>query len=881
MKKVLFIFLALMSWAGCFMFVGVAKAQDIIISEDTVWEKGEVRVIDGDEGVLIMPDITLTIKEGVIVKLAPENSIHIQGKLLVEGTKDERVILTSIKDDEAGGDTNGDGNATEPAPEDWGIIITNDDNAEISASYLDVKYAGGISGLPYFLSVANANTVEIEKSNILNNYGAILGVGFNGFSIHNSNIYNPDFCEDGFCGSGLVNLSDSVINAENNYWGHTDGPTIDPSEIKGTFIQGNVAYEPFLIDFFQEEDELDPVILIPGFLGSWENIFSGRLELDPISHVYDDLWEALKNSGYVEDNNLFAFPYNWRDSNATSSLLLKEKIDEIKNICGCDKVDLVAHSMGGIVARAYIQGNDYGNDVDQMIFIATPHRGSPKAYLGWEGGESGIKIGDFLVENILYAEAEDNAYFSIYEYTRNRPILSIKELLPIYDYLRDKGEDNYRVYPDNYPVNQFLEDLNSNDSLAGLDTINITNIIAGAGAESTIRGFRVIDGDFPSGQWEHGYPEGYRNHFTDRGLEMGAGDETVPLISNEDFYNSSEIFINGSDHASIVADSQKDIIEVLTGQRPEDEIKNNIFKKFFIIRIFSPADFVIISPSGKRLGKDFSLNIPVNEIDKALYSGFESGPEFAVIPNPEDGEYIIELIGTDDGGDYILSASYIDEDKDLENNFQASIYPGAEQTFGISLDSSSENPIGSLLPNDDIKPTVNIISPASSQEFLRSQILNIEYEAFDDFSGIATTSIMIDGEIADVAGIDLFDYSLGGHVIQVEAVDKACNIGTSSVSFEIVADIDSMISDIIRLHNKGSIERIIDKIFLIARLEFLKFRLAFLDMIKCLEKHRDEVIVRTLNRIERKIDRMEEEGRIDGRGHGILMEDIEYLRNNL
>ena len=39
-------------------------------------------------------------------------------------------------------------------------------------------------------------------------------------------------------------------------------------------------------------------------------------------------------------------------------------------------VDVVAHSMGGLVARAYIEGDDYAGGIDHFIMLATPNRGS-------------------------------------------------------------------------------------------------------------------------------------------------------------------------------------------------------------------------------------------------------------------------------------------------------------------------------------------------------------------------------------------------------------------------------------------------------------------------------------------------------------------------
>ncbi len=53
---------------------------------------------------------------------------------------------------------------------------------------------------------------------------------------------------------------------------------------------------------------------------------------------------------------------------------LKNTIDNIKLITGSDKVDIVAHSMGGLVTRRYIQKYGPGS-VENLILIGTPNNG--------------------------------------------------------------------------------------------------------------------------------------------------------------------------------------------------------------------------------------------------------------------------------------------------------------------------------------------------------------------------------------------------------------------------------------------------------------------------------------------------------------------------
>jgi pimeloyl-ACP methyl ester carboxylesterase len=62
------------------------------------------------------------------------------------------------------------------------------------------------------------------------------------------------------------------------------------------------------------------------------------------------------------------------ESIETYAIRLKELIDILKFRTGRDKVNILAHSMGALVARSYIQifGED---DVDKMILIASPNKG--------------------------------------------------------------------------------------------------------------------------------------------------------------------------------------------------------------------------------------------------------------------------------------------------------------------------------------------------------------------------------------------------------------------------------------------------------------------------------------------------------------------------
>lgn len=89
----------------------------------------------------IGPGATLTIEPGVVIKARPNFNIRAEGRIVAQGTNDNRINITSIKDDTVWGDTNDDGNSSTPAAGNWsGIIFAGSTSSNFSNT--NIYYAG-------------------------------------------------------------------------------------------------------------------------------------------------------------------------------------------------------------------------------------------------------------------------------------------------------------------------------------------------------------------------------------------------------------------------------------------------------------------------------------------------------------------------------------------------------------------------------------------------------------------------------------------------------------------------------------------------------------------------------------------------------------------
>lgn len=120
---------------------------------------------------------------------------------------------------------------------------------------------------------------------------------------------------------------------------------------------------------------------------------------------------------------LFCFPYDWRRSNADHIHELQELISNIRQLHGTSKVDIVTHSMGGLLLRQYML--EYGDDdLNRVVTVACPFWGAPVAiYRMLQGDFFGFPLPDVDIVNNPFFRDSLPTFPSFHELLPSTPYL--------------------------------------------------------------------------------------------------------------------------------------------------------------------------------------------------------------------------------------------------------------------------------------------------------------------------------------------------------------------------------------------------------------------------------------------------------------------------
>ena len=580
----------------------------------------------------------LKVEAGVEIVLKNESRLIVEGDFEVLGTIDEPVIFRGFDD----------------KLENFSISVSQAEKTYINNAIFEK--GGNYNCLAFnpqinvfqkvfadgclptaVLNIRSSKELVVNNSIFKKNYRSMnIREIESGILTNNSFLYNDGEFEK----MAVYSDSETTVSLKSNCWMKPSGPTYEgyPNG-RGEKIEGN-----FNIEFPQEcGSEFKPVILIPGIGGSWnwevmlENkVASDKWKYAPSTHFYDAWEDALEVSGYQKNRDYFVVYYDWRQENSQSmEKFLKPTLEKIQKTSFDLKYDIIAHSMGGFVTLDYLTSEAYQDNIDKVVLQGTPLAGSNKVYSIWEGGVIPEDWGAVKHYLSLLASKEENENLDDYDLI-HKYVPSIKQLLPIYPYLKDNNSEEminpWNMKEQNNYLPELMMKIGQNQNNFNFNG-NLL-MIQGTGQDtSEIITVNEYSGEKDNKLWLDGYPKPYP-------LEKNSdeGDGTVLNISSEALSLPETITLENVIHSDLPSQSIQETGDFLGINFKDKDYPLNIKDK--ILMIFAcPIDIQVEDSNGNYINKN----------DKTLENAFyysdeeEDGYRIIEIQNPTDQNYSIEI----------------------------------------------------------------------------------------------------------------------------------------------------------------------------------------------------------------------------------------------
>ncbi len=157
-------------------------------------------------------------------------------------------------------------------------------------------------------------------------------------------------------------------------------------------------------------------------------------------YVDEDFYDTIvrhftEGHGYAEDIDFWVYPYDWRKDLRSSADGLDTLIQSIHAQTGAAQVQIVAHSLGGLLTRQYLSDPARAARVEQAVLLGTPFVGTPKAFYVLQEGDCLVEI-NLILFTICLPEAS-----AIREVVPNYP--AFYQLMPSEAYFALKGGGFY------------------------------------------------------------------------------------------------------------------------------------------------------------------------------------------------------------------------------------------------------------------------------------------------------------------------------------------------------------------------------------------------------------------------------------------------------
>ena len=409
----------------------------------------------------------------------------------------------------------------------------------------------------------------------------------------------------------------------------------------------------------------------------------------------DGLINEFIGQGYIENETLFTFPYDWRygvsgkyADGKTNSDLLREKIDQILQNTGADKVDIVAHSMGGLIVKKYVADDPVNQKINKAVFVGVPNSGSVKAIKGLLWGDNmGVYFGPLGLSESEMKKISANMP-GVYDLLPSQQLYSnLGSFLQTIDY----GNETF-TFPQ-VPVggNIDIKDLNYQEYKSFMLQENNLNQTAFSNFENLhIQNFDdfdlrtagidlyAIDGCKTAtmtklieakGKNMLGQPS---RSYSIATLDTGDGTVSIESLTNLPINQSNKFYSLIGDHSKLLSKdgSRQQIVNIIANSNlqvslniiTQDVSKCQLNGK--AIEVFSPIDITVIDQFGKKLGLAEDKSI-INEITNASFEILGEN-KFIYLPTDNGEIYTINMQGTG-------TETYTINVKDIQNTTETKI----------------------------------------------------------------------------------------------------------------------------------------------------------------------------------------------------------------
>lgn len=431
-----------------------------------------------------------------------------------------------------------------------------------------------------------------------------------------------------------------ILKNDGKFYVYVDSEIIYTSNInqcnpKNIFIGnpltgGGTNWDVLNIDkVVMDSNEITPqtnkIIILPGLGASWnaDAILTGNTgpsyqwTMTPFVKNYNSLINALEINSKEKGKDFYVWNYDWRKplKNIVADF---DNYIEALSLEGNEKLYLVGHSLGGLVARVWTQDNE--DKVEKVITLGSPHYGSVKAYEVWNSARIGDSLGvDSIALNVLLQLQKKENESLVKTLRSYAPI--VYDLIPTFSFLKKSGIGVTTK------VSEYLVSKNSVvsavvDKLITIDGVGVTT------KEWINLGKRTMI-DQMLGIWEEGRPMSY---------VYGVGDGTV--LKKSALITDSEIEEFNSNHGVLVDNSINFVLEKL-GLGTTVITTNYYPQKQVVFYLGSPAKMTVKCGSEEKTNIDGWVIMENQELKNCLVKlvGTGNGIYHLVIGEGENWDY--------------------------------------------------------------------------------------------------------------------------------------------------------------------------------------------------------------------------------------------------